>query len=61
MLFEDLTMSILGFFLLLIIVFLVYICGYAVGLYSVSCHLDSSQPQCVKAGWNGGTVHLEKK
>lgn len=38
-----------------------YMLGYAVGLWPATCAMESSQPKCVAAGWNGQTIHLEGK
>lgn len=38
-----------------------YVLGYGLGLWGVGCQLESSQPKCVAAGWNGQTIHLEGK
>lgn len=37
--------------LAVLVVFLVYLMGYGFGIYSAACAIDSSQPQCVAAGW----------
>lgn len=42
-----------GFALILVVgaLFLAYVFGYCIGLYKPPCVLVSSQPACVRAGW----------
>jgi hypothetical protein len=56
---DSFILGVCGVIMVLMCAFLLYLFGYGVGLWSASCRIDSSQPQCIRAGWNGGTVHVK--
>lgn len=52
---EMIVTSILGtiavIFVAVFCAFMLYLMGWGIGLYEVSCTIESSQPKCVRAGW----------